>query len=80
MTIALNQLKQYLEDSFLFEFGEEITPTTDLFKAGLIDSYGYVELIRHIEVEYGFKLSEEELLSNVLVSLDDISNFVISKG
>jgi acyl carrier protein len=73
-----DELKRYMEDRFLFTFDEEITEDTDLFKAGILDSYGYIELMAHIEETYGVKFTEEELLSNVMVSLSSITGFVTS--
>ncbi len=44
----------------------------DLFKLGIIDSFGYVQLIRFLEDEFQFQFSEEEMLSNLLVSFESI--------
>ncbi|GAA2264307.1 hypothetical protein GCM10010145_44620 [Streptomyces ruber] len=71
-----DELKRYMEDRFLFAFDEEITEDTDLFKAGILDSFGYIELMTHVEETYGVKFGEEELLSNVMVSLSSITAFV----
>ncbi|MBR8740353.1 acyl carrier protein [Nocardiopsis sp. MG754419] len=72
------ELKQYMEEQFMFEFDSEITEDSDLFKAGVIDSFGYITLIGHIEQEYDVKLGEEALLGNVMVSLSGIVGFVES--
>ncbi|MBC8951932.1 acyl carrier protein [Xenorhabdus sp. PB62.4] len=69
------ELKQYLEEQFLFNFDENITEDSDLFKAGILDSFGYIQLIQHIEQHYDIKFDESELLGNVMVSL---SNMVAS--
>jgi D-alanine--poly(phosphoribitol) ligase subunit 2 len=69
-------IRTFLEETFLFQFGDVVGPTSDLFKEGVIDSYGYIELVRFLEREFGITLSDEELLSNVLVSLDDMTAFV----
>lgn len=74
-----DELKRYMEDRFLFSFDEEITEDTDLFKAGILDSYGYIELMAHVEETYGVKFTEEELLSDVRVCLSSIAGFVTSR-
>lgn len=74
-----DELKRYMEDRFLFAFDEEITEDTDLFKAGILDSYGYIELMAHVEETYGVTFTEEELLSDVMVSLSSITGFVTSR-
>jgi acyl carrier protein len=72
-------LQRYLQDNFLFEFGDEITEESDLFKSGIIDSFGYIQMIKHLEKQYSIKFSEEELLSNVLVSFTSILDCVSAK-
>ncbi|MGW0889921.1 acyl carrier protein [Saccharopolyspora sp. NPDC002578] len=71
-----DELKAYLEEQFMFEFDAEITEETDLFKAGILDSFGYISLMTHIEQEYGVQFGEDELLGNVMVSLAGIAEFV----
>lgn len=73
------KLKTFLTDTFLFEFNEDITPETDLFKAGIIDSMGYIQLIQFMEREGEFRFTEDELLSSVLVSLDQMVECVEKK-
>ncbi|RAJ67210.1 acyl carrier protein [Streptomyces sp. Amel2xB2] len=72
------ELKQYMEEQFMFEFDSEITEDTDLFKAGVLDSFGYISLIGHIEEEYGVKFGEEALLGNVAVTFASIVESVAS--
>lgn len=71
-----DELKEYLEEQFMFEFDAEITEETDLFKAGILDSFGYISLMTHIEQSYGVRFGEDELLGNVMVSLAGIAEFV----
>ncbi len=69
------ELKHYLENEALFTFGDEITEDTDLFKAGVLDSFGYVSLMNHVQQRYGVELGEQ-MLDTVLVSLSAIVKFV----
>jgi acyl carrier protein len=70
------KIKQFLEETFLFEFNDEITETSDLFKLGVIDSFGYIRLIRYLEREFNITFSEEDMLSNVLVSVSNIVDYM----
>lgn len=79
MVSPREKIQRFLEETFLFQFGNEVTTASDLFKEGVIDSYGYIELVKFIEQEFGIALSDEELLSNVLVSLDDMTEFVTQR-
>jgi D-alanine--poly(phosphoribitol) ligase subunit 2 len=61
------------------EFGAEVTPQDDLFKVGVIDSFGYIQLMKFLEDEFGLKIGDEDILANVLVSLEAIDGFVANK-
>jgi D-alanine--poly(phosphoribitol) ligase subunit 2 len=67
-----SHIVSYMESAFLFRFDTEVTDATDLFKAGIMDSYGYMQLMRFIQSAFGVKFSREELLSNVITSLAGI--------
>ncbi|MEU5541471.1 acyl carrier protein [Streptomyces sioyaensis] len=69
------ELKKHMEERFMFEFDSDITEDTDLFKAGILDSFGYISLMTHIEEEYGVPLGDE-ILGNVAVSVSGIVAFV----
>jgi hypothetical protein len=48
-----------------------------------MDSFGYVRLCRFLEQTYQFKFAEEEMTSNILVSLTRMEQFVdhkVSRG
>jgi acyl carrier protein len=69
-------LQRFLEKTFLVEFDDKVTFSSDLFQLGYIDSYGYIELIKHLEEAYSIEISEEELLSGVLASVNELVEFV----
>ncbi|MDM5176109.1 hypothetical protein PO883_02730 [Massilia sp. DJPM01] len=73
------KIRLFIEQTFLFEFGDDITSTTDLFKAGVIDSFGYVQLMHFLESEFAFKYSDDEFLTQILVSLDSLVDSVREK-
>lgn len=73
------RVKSYLESNFLFTFGDETAGDTDLFKAGIMDSFGYVQLIDFLKREFHIDFTDEEILTNILVSLDSIVAFVRTK-
>lgn len=69
-------IKRFLEKTFLVEFGDKVTSSSDLFQLGYIDSYSHIELIKHLEKAYSIEISDEELLSGVLVSVNELVEFV----
>ncbi|MFB7479959.1 MULTISPECIES: phosphopantetheine-binding protein [unclassified Streptomyces] len=68
-----------VEEQFLVEFDEELTDQSDLFKAGVIDSFGYVQLLGSIEEEFSIQLKDEDFLKDILTSLESIDAFVAKK-
>ncbi|MGW1197810.1 acyl carrier protein [Streptomyces sp. NPDC002536] len=73
------KIRQFVEDRFLVEFGGDVTADSDLFKAGVMDSFGYIQLMGFLEDEFGIGISDEDMLTSVLVSLDAIDAFVAGK-
>ncbi|KQX30495.1 acyl carrier protein [Streptomyces anulatus] len=73
------RLRNMVEEQFLVEFDEELTDQSDLFKAGVIDSFGYVQLLGSIEEEFSIQLKDEDFLKDILTSLESIDAFVAKK-
>jgi D-alanine--poly(phosphoribitol) ligase subunit 2 len=76
---VFSALKAYVESTFLVSLEGELTPDSNLFDAGVIDSYGVVEMVGHIEREFGVSFTDEELLSPKLASVRGISELVDHK-
>ncbi|MFJ2376911.1 acyl carrier protein [Streptomyces sp. NPDC087769] len=72
-------IKRLIEDQFLVEFDGELTPETDLFKTGVMDSFGYIQLLTAVEREFSLQLTDEEFLRNIFSSLEAIDAFVANK-
>ncbi|OHX14647.1 acyl carrier protein [Chromobacterium sphagni] len=70
------KISQFLSERLLIEFGGDIDADSDLFQLGLMDSQAYIELIQFVEKEFGLRFTDEEVLSNVLVSLSGIVSLV----
>jgi acyl carrier protein len=73
------QIIQFIEDQFLVEFGSEVTAQSDLFKEGIIDSFGYIQLMAFLKEQFGIVFAEEDILLNVFVTLEAIDGFVATK-
>jgi methoxymalonate biosynthesis acyl carrier protein len=52
----------------------------DLFEAGAIDSLGFVELLLHLEQEFGVRVSAEELDLDQFRTIQRIAQFVIARN
>jgi len=74
-----SQIVAYMERVFLVRFDADITDSTDLFKAGIIDSHGYIQLMQFIQRTFQVRFSRDELLSGVITSLSGIVGVVEAK-
>ncbi len=80
MTTIDQTLRRYVETTFLVDLGAgKLSTATNLFEAGVVDSYGVVEMVQFIESEFGVKLTDEELLSPELSSVDGMAALVSRK-
>jgi acyl carrier protein len=74
-----DEISAFLTKTFLFEFGPKVTPETDLFDAGLIDSYGFIEMVGFLEQSYGISLSDDDLASTEMSTLSGIASMVSTR-
>lgn len=74
-----DKIRRFIEDQFLVEFDASFPEDTDLFREGVMDSFGYVQLHRFLEAEYGITFALEEMTGTVLVSLASIRAYVTEK-
>ncbi|MER5948449.1 acyl carrier protein [Streptomyces sp. NPDC001904] len=79
MDVVRKQIKQFMEESLLVTFDEEITEDTDLFKAGVVESRDYLNILRFLQEDLKVEMTDEDLFMNVLVSLSGITEFVHQK-
>jgi acyl carrier protein len=55
-------------------------PDTDLFEAGLLDSLGFVDLLVHLEREFGTRIALDDLEVDNFRSIDRIADFVSTRS
>ena len=72
-------ISDYMSRTFLFEFGVDADADTDLFDAGLVDSYGFIELVGFIEQTYGVTFSDDDLASPVIATLRGITDLIVNR-
>jgi acyl carrier protein len=75
----MNKIQAFLEEQFLIEFDENLPENSNLFMEGVMDSFGYVQLVRFLEDEYKINFSEQDMTSNILTSLTQIKAEVTRK-
>ena len=75
----MRKIRDFIEAQFLIEFDDTFPENSDLFKEGVMDSFGYIQLVRFLEEEFGIKFTEQEMTSGVMVSLTQIEKAVAQK-
>jgi D-alanine--poly(phosphoribitol) ligase subunit 2 len=76
------KIRQYLAETLLIEFGDAPGATSEdenLFESGLIDSFGFVQLVAFLEKTFDIKISDDEVLSDALSTYAKIRSFVETK-
>jgi D-alanine--poly(phosphoribitol) ligase subunit 2 len=68
--LSAKTIRKYIEDQFLVTWGQDFFDDTDLFQAGIMDSFGYVRLVGFLQSTFGLVFDDEEILTNVMVSCD----------
>ena len=75
-------LRHFIVDNFLF--GDQsgrfaFSDTDSLQELGIVDSTGVLELVCHLQEQYGIAVADEELVPENLDSVDQIARFIERK-
>jgi len=74
------QLRQFVNETFLFGQGTEaIGPDDSFMEQGIIDSTGLLELVNYLEQQFDITLEDEDLMPANLDSFRNLSAFVERK-
>jgi D-alanine--poly(phosphoribitol) ligase subunit 2 len=73
------RVKRQLSDWFLTKLNLEIpSADTDLFETGVLDSLGFVELMLHLEQEFGIKVALDQVEIDHFRSIERMVAFVLT--
>jgi acyl carrier protein len=73
-------MRGYIEDNFLYMHPDlELTDGDLLLSLGVVDSFGFVELVEEIQGRYGITIQDVEITEENLGSIDAITAFVARK-
>lgn len=73
------QVRQFIEDSFLFGQSDGFRDQDSFLEGGIIDSTGILELIAFLQREYGIQVDDEEAVPDNLDSVDRVAAYVCGK-
>lgn len=67
-----DKLIEFIQSNFLIDYDTDFQDETDLFREGLVDSFGYVELVKFLRSEFDLAITEADLVSDTLSSVENI--------
>ena len=74
-----NRLHTYITDQLLNQPRLVLTPDTKLITSGLVDSFHLVDLSLFIEDEYGVRIADTELNSQVFDTLEQLESLILQR-
>ena len=73
----------YIEEIFLFFHKKDselnLDPDDNIVKTGIIDSFGLIELIAHLENKYNFQFADDDLTEERFKSIRSIAQILLDK-
>ena len=76
---VIDKILEYLRDSVLLNPADEIPLDRSLLEAGILDSYGIVDLLTFIEGEFGLAIPDEDITKDKMGSIRKMANYIGTK-
>jgi acyl carrier protein len=74
------KIRDYLSSNFLFsDHGFEYDDDASVLELGIIDSFGFTELLQWIEDGFDISVADDELVPDNFDSVRKLSRFVLAK-
>jgi acyl carrier protein len=74
------QIRYFIVENFLFGDSDNgLNDTDSLLEKGIIDSTGVLELVSHLEENYGIQVEDEELIPENLDSIANVTAYIERK-
>ena len=74
------KIGDYLSRNFLFsENGFEYEDDASFLELGIIDSFGFVELLHWVEEEFSISVADNEIVPDNFDSVRKLSSFILGK-
>ena len=75
----IEKILDYLRGSVLLNPADEIPLDRSLLEAGILDSYGIVDLLTFIEGEFGLAIPDEDITKEKMGSIRKMANYIGAK-
>lgn len=70
------ELRQFVSENFLYGRAAALTDDDSFLAKGIIDSTGVLELVNFLEMRYGIKVQDRDLVPENLDSINNVAKFV----
>jgi acyl carrier protein len=71
------RIRDYLSENFLFsDEGFNYEDDASFLELGIIDSFGFVELLAFVNEEFGITVADEELVPDNFDSVQKLTSFI----
>ena len=74
------KIREFVLDYFVKDSGLELKDNTSFLDEGIIDSTGVMELVSFIELTFGIRLEDEEIVPDNFDSVDRLTDYIRSKS
>lgn len=78
MTSHIDQVRAYIAENFLFG-AEGVTDDTSLLDEGFIDSTSVLEIVGHLEEQYGISVEDSELVPENFGTIARLASYLDRK-
>ena len=72
----IEKILDYLRGSVLLNPADEIPLDRSLLEAGILDSYGIVDLLTFIEGEFGLAIPDEDITKEKMGSIRKMASYI----
>jgi acyl carrier protein len=72
-------IREFILDKFPAARGRELSDKDSLLEQGTVDSLGVLEIVGFLEKQFGFTLSDEEMIADHFDSIASMARFVRQK-
>ena len=77
MSTVQEQIRRYINDSFLFEADPERVPVSEpLFGSGLLDSANMVDIIMFLEATFAISIPSVDIVPENFETIDRMAGYV----
>lgn len=73
------KIRAFIVTNFLFGKDEDLPEDASFLERGILDSTGVMELVAHLEKEYGIRVDDRELVPENLDSLGAVAAYLERK-